>query len=85
MPTLERAGGPRVPARLEKTADLVSTRPRSPWTISMRCARALGYGPINIYGTLYGSRVAQVYMRRHPEEDARRGDEGDRAGVDGGA
>jgi pimeloyl-ACP methyl ester carboxylesterase len=29
--------------------------------------QALGYGPINLYGTSYGSRVAQVYMRRHPE------------------
>ena len=28
--------------------------------------QALGYGPINLYGTSYGSRVAQVYMRRHP-------------------
>jgi pimeloyl-ACP methyl ester carboxylesterase len=26
----------------------------------------LGYGPINLYGTSYGSRVAQVYMRRYP-------------------
>jgi pimeloyl-ACP methyl ester carboxylesterase len=29
--------------------------------------RALGYSRINVYGTSYGSRVAQVYMRRHPE------------------
>ena len=29
--------------------------------------QALGYGPINLYGTSYGSRVAQVYMRRHPD------------------
>ena len=29
--------------------------------------QALGYGPINLYGTSYGSRVAQVYMRRHPK------------------
>lgn len=28
---------------------------------------ALGYGPINLYGTSYGSRVAQVYMRRYPK------------------
>lgn len=27
----------------------------------------LGYGPVNIYGGSYGTRVAQVYMRRHPE------------------
>ncbi|HVQ42984.1 MAG TPA: alpha/beta fold hydrolase, partial [Vicinamibacterales bacterium] len=29
--------------------------------------QALTYGPINIYGTSYGTRVAQVYMRRHPQ------------------
>jgi len=29
--------------------------------------QALGYGPINLYGTSYGSRVAQVYMRRYPK------------------
>jgi len=28
--------------------------------------QALGYQQINLYGTSYGSRVAQVYMRRHP-------------------
>jgi pimeloyl-ACP methyl ester carboxylesterase len=27
----------------------------------------LGYGPMNLFGGSYGSRVAQVYMRRHPE------------------
>lgn len=29
--------------------------------------QALAYGPINIYGTSYGTRVAQIYMRRHPQ------------------
>jgi pimeloyl-ACP methyl ester carboxylesterase len=28
---------------------------------------ALGYGKINIIGTSYGTRMALVYMRRHPE------------------
>jgi pimeloyl-ACP methyl ester carboxylesterase len=28
--------------------------------------QALGYEQINLYGTSYGTRVAQVYMRRHP-------------------
>lgn len=28
--------------------------------------QALGYRQINLYGTSYGSRVAQVYLRRHP-------------------
>jgi pimeloyl-ACP methyl ester carboxylesterase len=27
---------------------------------------ALGYKQINLYGTSYGTRVAQIYMRRHP-------------------
>jgi len=27
--------------------------------------RALGYGPVNLYGASYGTRVAQLYMRRH--------------------
>jgi pimeloyl-ACP methyl ester carboxylesterase len=26
---------------------------------------ALGYGPVNLYGASYGTRVAQLYMRRH--------------------
>jgi pimeloyl-ACP methyl ester carboxylesterase len=29
--------------------------------------RALGYGPVNLYGISYGTRVAQVYLRRYPE------------------
>lgn len=29
--------------------------------------RWLGYGAVNLMGTSYGTRVAQVYMRRHPE------------------
>jgi pimeloyl-ACP methyl ester carboxylesterase len=29
--------------------------------------RALGYGEIDLYGSSYGTRVAQLYMRRHPE------------------
>lgn len=29
--------------------------------------KALGYGHINIYGTSYGTRVAQLYAARHPE------------------
>lgn len=28
--------------------------------------QTLGYKQINVYGTSYGTRVAQVYMRRHP-------------------
>lgn len=29
--------------------------------------RALGYGPINVYGISYGTRVAQHFARRYPE------------------
>jgi pimeloyl-ACP methyl ester carboxylesterase len=28
--------------------------------------QALGYGQIDLYGSSYGTRVAQLYMRRHP-------------------
>jgi pimeloyl-ACP methyl ester carboxylesterase len=29
--------------------------------------KALGYGRIDLYGSSYGTRVAQLYMRRHPD------------------
>jgi pimeloyl-ACP methyl ester carboxylesterase len=29
---------------------------------------ALGYGPVNLFAISYGTLVAQVYMRRHPEQ-----------------
>jgi pimeloyl-ACP methyl ester carboxylesterase len=29
--------------------------------------RALGYGPVNLYGVSYGTRVAQHYIRRYPQ------------------
>jgi pimeloyl-ACP methyl ester carboxylesterase len=29
--------------------------------------RALGYGRIDLYGSSYGTRVAQLYMRRYPQ------------------
>ena len=54
-------------ARLEKTADLRLYTTEIAVDDLERCARRLGYGPINLYGTSYGSRVAQVYMRRYPE------------------
>lgn len=28
--------------------------------------RALGYGPIDLYGSSYGTRVAELYLRRYP-------------------
>ena len=30
-----------------------------------RVRSALGYGPIDLYGSSYGTRVAELYMRRH--------------------
>jgi pimeloyl-ACP methyl ester carboxylesterase len=53
-------------ARLEKAADLRHYTTET-FVDDLEDVRlALGYGPINLYGTSYGSRVAQVYMRRHP-------------------
>ncbi len=33
-----------------------------------RVRRALGYSAIDLYGSSYGTRVAELYMRRHPGE-----------------
>ena len=45
----------RVPQRgWNRPRTCASTRPRSRSTISKRCGRRLGYGPINLYGTSYG-------------------------------
>lgn len=53
-------------ARLERTADLTRYTTEIAVDDLEEVRQALGYGPINLYGTSYGSRVAQVYMRRHP-------------------
>ncbi len=53
-------------ARLEQTADLKQYTTEIAVDDLDEVRRALGYGAINLYGTSYGSRVAQVYMRRHP-------------------
>ena len=52
--------------RLEKTADLKQYTTEIAVDDLEQVRQRLGYGPINLYGTSYGSRVAQVYMRRHP-------------------
>ncbi len=52
--------------RLERTADLTRYTTEIAVDDLEEVRQALGYGPINLYGTSYGSRVAQVYMRRHP-------------------
>jgi pimeloyl-ACP methyl ester carboxylesterase len=53
--------------RLEKNADLRLYTTEIAVDDLEEVRQALGYGPINLYGTSYGSRVAQVYMRRHPK------------------
>ena len=53
-------------ARLEKTADLRQYTTEIAVDDLEAVRQRLGYGPINLYGTSYGSRVAQVYMRRYP-------------------
>jgi pimeloyl-ACP methyl ester carboxylesterase len=52
--------------RLEKNADLRQYTTDIAVDDLDEVRRALGYEQINLYGTSYGSRVAQVYMRRHP-------------------
>ncbi len=52
--------------RLETNADLRLYTTENAVDDLEEVRQALGYGPINLYGTSYGSRVAQVYMRRHP-------------------
>lgn len=52
--------------RLEKIADLTQYTTEIAVDDLEEVRQKLGYGPINLYGTSYGSRVAQVYMRRHP-------------------
>jgi pimeloyl-ACP methyl ester carboxylesterase len=53
-------------ARLEKTSDLRQYTTEIAVDDLDEVRRALGYAQINLYGTSYGTRVAQVYMRRHP-------------------
>jgi pimeloyl-ACP methyl ester carboxylesterase len=52
--------------RLEKTAELTQYTTEIAVDDLEQVRQRLGYGPINLYGTSYGSRVAQVYMRRYP-------------------
>jgi len=53
-------------SRLEKSANLRLYTTEIAVDDLEEVRQALGYGAINLYGTSYGSRVAQVYMRRHP-------------------
>jgi pimeloyl-ACP methyl ester carboxylesterase len=54
-------------ARLEKIADLRLYTTEIAVDDLDEVRQALGYERINLYGTSYGSRVAQVYMKRHPQ------------------
>ena len=53
-------------SRLAATADLTRYTTEIAVDDLDEVRQALGYRQINLYGTSYGSRVAQVYMRRHP-------------------
>lgn len=53
-------------ARLERSADLTRYTTAIAVDDLDEVRQALGYTTINLYGTSYGSRVAQVYMQRHP-------------------
>lgn len=52
--------------RLERTADLRQYTTEIAVDDLEEIRQRLGYGPINLYGTSYGTIVAQVYMRRYP-------------------
>ena len=54
-------------ARLDKSADLRFYTTEIAVDDLEEVRRALGYGPINVYGTSYGTRVAQAYMRKYPQ------------------
>jgi pimeloyl-ACP methyl ester carboxylesterase len=52
--------------RLERIADLRQYTTEIAVDDLDEVRQALGYKQINLYGTSYGTRVAQVFMRRHP-------------------
>lgn len=52
--------------QLEKKADLTQYTTRHVVEDLEDVRKALGYAKVTLYGTSYGTRVAQEYMRRHP-------------------
>lgn len=54
-------------AKLEKVADLTQYTTSAFADDLNEIRQWLGYGKINLIGGSYGSRAAQVYLRRHPE------------------
>jgi pimeloyl-ACP methyl ester carboxylesterase len=64
----------QVPPLARRCLDTLSARPQDvrQYTTSLavqdleRVRLALGYGPVNLYGVSYGTRVAQHYLRRQP-------------------
>ncbi|HVE69796.1 MAG TPA: alpha/beta hydrolase [Thermoanaerobaculia bacterium] len=53
--------------KLAKTTDLTRYTTRHIVTDLEAVRKALGYRTVTLYGTSYGTRVAQEYMRRHPK------------------
>lgn len=53
--------------RWEKTADLRFYTTAIAVDDLEEVRQALGYGPINVYGTSYGTRVAQFYLHKYPK------------------
>lgn len=54
-------------SELEKKADLTQYTTEIAMDDLDDVRKWLGYGKINIWGLSYGTRAAQIYMRRHPE------------------
>ena len=63
LPSTPAPASPRSPRAPRSPTTPPASRCRT-WS---RCARALGYERINLYGVSYGTRVAQHYMRRFPQ------------------
>ena len=61
-----RTGNHELPGKIRRSRALI-TPPAWRSAIWSRCARALGYAQIDLYGSSYGTRVAELYMRRYPQ------------------
>lgn len=53
--------------KLEKSADLTQYTTRAAADDTEAVRNALGYGRIDLYGTSYGTRLAQEFMRHYPD------------------
>ncbi|HEX4497547.1 MAG TPA: alpha/beta fold hydrolase [Thermoanaerobaculia bacterium] len=52
---------------LEKRADLTQYTTTAAMDDVDEVRRYLGYGPVNLYGSSYGTFAAQIFLARHPE------------------